>query len=368
MKKKKGDELLQAKIDTAIMRIVELYEETEGKCVLSFSGGKDSTVLAELYLMAKEQGKVGTIPIVFADTQVEYDAIYDFVEWFGKEKQEVVFLKPRKSFVRVLKEYGKPIISKSTSLALNTYQNVLNRGEDPLKYTLSFRIITGQQFDNEKKEARRDKNGKVMPHKARLADKHFHLLHPNNEHRYSRQCCVYLKKYPFYDYYSEHGVKGYFTGMRNEEGGARSMSFASCKQEIKLKGKMIQHVMPMFYWSDEDVNEFVKTYNIKLSDAYTKYGLKRTGCIGCPYAKDISVVLRVLYDYEPNKYKAVMKLLSDIYLEQNVQIPFDVEYTEKLVKRQKIIDKRRYEMLLKYRPEVAHKWKPKKDLFDIGDE
>jgi len=31
-----------------------LYNDTNGKCVLSFSGGKDSTVLAELYLMAKE--------------------------------------------------------------------------------------------------------------------------------------------------------------------------------------------------------------------------------------------------------------------------------------------------------------------------
>jgi len=45
---------LDALIETSIMRIEELYNDTNGKCVLSFSGGKDSTVLAELYLMAKE--------------------------------------------------------------------------------------------------------------------------------------------------------------------------------------------------------------------------------------------------------------------------------------------------------------------------
>jgi 3'-phosphoadenosine 5'-phosphosulfate sulfotransferase (PAPS reductase)/FAD synthetase len=44
--------MLELAIEDAIFRIRREYERTEGKIYLSFSGGKDSTVLAHLIMMA----------------------------------------------------------------------------------------------------------------------------------------------------------------------------------------------------------------------------------------------------------------------------------------------------------------------------
>ena len=42
-----NDDLLEMHISDALMRIRRDYERTDGQIYLSFSGGKDSTVLAE---------------------------------------------------------------------------------------------------------------------------------------------------------------------------------------------------------------------------------------------------------------------------------------------------------------------------------
>ena len=40
-----------------------------------------------------------------------------------------------------------------------------------------------------------------------------------------------------------------------------------------------------------------------------------------------------------------------------IELPFDKEYMSNLEQRKKIINERRYEMMMMFRPEVAHKWK-----------
>ena len=45
--------------------------------------------------------------------------------------------------------------------------------------------------------------------------------------------------------------------------------------------------MPIFWYKDNDKQEFEKAFNITHSRCYTEYGFKRTGCVGCPYSKQI---------------------------------------------------------------------------------
>lgn len=342
---------LTPKVETALLRIKYLYDQTKGKCILSFSGGKDSTVLAELYLMAKERGMVGHIPLVFADTQVEYDATYRFVEWFSKNKQEVEVIKTSKPFAQVLREYGKPTVSKLKTASLARHQSIIKEGGDPLENPSTGELISGVAWDGENKKPKLI-NGKEYVSRQALSYKHFNLLHPDHEYKMSAECCTQIKKKPFYDYYRENIIDGYMTGMRKAEGGARSVHYKTCKSFITLDGIQILHVMPMFYWKDEDVDNFIKEYNIKLSDAYGVYGLFRTGCIGCPFAKDKTQMLKALYDHEPNKYKAVIKWLGDVYLDLEVELPFDEEYMKRFEERKPIVEKRRLEMIKKYRPEA----------------
>ena len=54
---------LDQRISDAMHRIEDMYYTTEGKCYLSFSGGKDSTVILALIKMCED---IYTIPkIVF---------------------------------------------------------------------------------------------------------------------------------------------------------------------------------------------------------------------------------------------------------------------------------------------------------------
>ena len=76
------------------------------KICISFSGGKDSTVLLDLvrriYLDVKG---------AYSDTGLEYPEIREFVKSFDN----IDWLKPKKNFVQIITEYGYPIVSKEVS-------------------------------------------------------------------------------------------------------------------------------------------------------------------------------------------------------------------------------------------------------------
>lgn len=95
---------LEVKVGMTKTRIREWVKEygTDGVYV-SFSGGKDSTVLLhivrELY---------PNVEAVFVDTGLEYPEIREFVKTFSN----VTILRPKMRFDEVIKKYGYPIISK----------------------------------------------------------------------------------------------------------------------------------------------------------------------------------------------------------------------------------------------------------------
>ena len=73
---------------------------------VSFSGGKDSTVLLDLV----RQDYPG-VTAVFVDTGLEYPEIRQFV----KSYSNVEWLRPKKNFRQVIDTYGYPFISKEVS-------------------------------------------------------------------------------------------------------------------------------------------------------------------------------------------------------------------------------------------------------------
>lgn len=73
---------------------------------ISFSGGKDSTVLLDIV-----REMYSNIPAVFVDTGLEYPEIRNFVKTFDN----VTWLKPKKNFKQVIENYGYPLISKEVS-------------------------------------------------------------------------------------------------------------------------------------------------------------------------------------------------------------------------------------------------------------
>ena len=73
---------------------------------VSFSGGKDSTVLLDI-----ARKLYPDILAVYVDTGLEYPEIREFVKSFDN----VEWLKPKKNFRQVITEYGYPFVSKEVS-------------------------------------------------------------------------------------------------------------------------------------------------------------------------------------------------------------------------------------------------------------
>ena len=97
---------LERKIRVTQAKIIEWYHHYDGKVAVSFSGGKDSTVLLDLARRA-----LPDIPAVFVDTGLEYAELRDFV----KTKDNVNWLRPKYPFSQIIEKYGYPVISKEVS-------------------------------------------------------------------------------------------------------------------------------------------------------------------------------------------------------------------------------------------------------------
>ena len=98
---------LEAKIAMTKVRIREWvnYYGIDGVYV-SFSGGKDSTVLLHIARQIYPN-----IKAMFVDTGLEYPEIRQFVKTFDN----VDWIKPKMNFKQVIEKYGYPFISKEVS-------------------------------------------------------------------------------------------------------------------------------------------------------------------------------------------------------------------------------------------------------------
>lgn len=330
---------LDDKIRDACHRIEDLYNETEGHCYVSFSGGKDSTVLLALIKMCEEVYTIpqNAIPAVFSNTGIELGITVDFVNWVKENYYpNVHVIRPIKSFDWVMKNEGKPMKSKMKAKDLHQW-HCGTRSEAILLLLLGL-SSTGK-----------------FSHKHILADKDMHLMHDDMNIIPSEKCCDWMKKKPFEKYAKENGMKGCIQGVRIAEEGARDSAvktrlFHGGKLCTWVKKGVIQKA-PIIDWSDTEVEEFIEKYSIPLSKAYTEFNFRRTGCMACPFGKQVDQDLEYLYYHEPNRYKAAMHWLKDVYIAQDVRLPFDEAYEREREREWRLrYEPMRQEMLRKYRP------------------
>ena len=104
-----------------------INEFGEDGVYVSFSGGKDSTVLLDL--VRKDYPEVEA---VFVDVPTQYPELKQFAQTFDN----LVILKPKISFAEVCEKYGFPMFSKEISECV----------ADSRKY---IRILTGRQADRQ---------------------------------------------------------------------------------------------------------------------------------------------------------------------------------------------------------------------------
>lgn len=269
------------------------------KVVLSFSGGKDSSVLLAL---CKELGWLDKIHIVFSNTGMEFDAIYEFINQLKAEGINIEEVKPKTALPIIYLKYGIPIHSKYTSEML--YRLQYNH--------FDFVNDTYKEFDELYKKYPRCKSGLMW-----LCGKNIKLNCPqwlkkqlkDLDFKVSNKCCELLKKRPMKEIVKKYDPKLVIMGIRKAEGGIRTIAYKGCIQPSATYTKFF----PLFHWSDEDIWNIIKEKNIAISKAYTEYGSVRTGCVGCPFAKDYKKELAILEKYEPNKYNYSKKTYEKVW-------------------------------------------------------
>ena len=100
---------LERKIQISQTRIIEWYKHFGGQIVVSFSGGKDSTVLLHLVRSIYPDVKA-----VFSNTGLEYPEIQKHV----MSLENVDIVRPKMRFDEVISNYGYPLIGKEVAEAI----------------------------------------------------------------------------------------------------------------------------------------------------------------------------------------------------------------------------------------------------------
>ena len=213
------------------MRIGEWYQHWDGKVYVSFSGGKDSTVLLHI---AREC--FPDIEAVFVDTGLEYPEIRQFV----KTKENVTILRPKMRFDEVIKKYGYPVVSKSVSESVRklTTQNISERYRNYL--------INGDS---------RGSYG-TIPQKWRcLIDAPF---------RCSGQCCNVMKKQPAHAYSKKSGKQA-MTAQMTVDSRTRELKWLQNGCNAFDNKNPVSN--PLSFWTEQDVLRYIKQKQDKWDEA-----------------------------------------------------------------------------------------------------
>ena len=163
---------LETKIVKTQQRIRDWYNYFDGNVYLSFSGGKDSTVLK--HIIENTPG-IYDVPSVFVDTGLEYPEIRKFVQSF----EDVEIVRPKMLFTDVIKKYGYPVISKEVSRRVQYARKAIEQHREANHN--DYLKLCGLALDS---------NG----HKSRYnCDKWKFLL--DAPFKCSAECCTIMKKH-----------------------------------------------------------------------------------------------------------------------------------------------------------------------------
>lgn len=247
---------LWMKIEKTKQRIREWYEYYNGQVYVSFSGGKDSTVLLHI---AREV--YPDIEAVFSNTGLEFPEIIKYVKTYDN----VSIVKPQVTFKEVIETKGYPVISKSVSNCIRLARKNIEDGKETLRVRQIKGLEKGSKFNKGRWEY--------------LLDAPFLI---------SEQCCDELKKKPLKKWQKEND-KYPLTAIMADEGGARKEAYlkTGCNSFSAGISK------PMGFWTEQNVLEYIVTNNISICSVYGEIlkdnnglyyttGEKRTGCVWCP--------------------------------------------------------------------------------------
>lgn len=269
-------------------RKIQEHIGSHEKVMISVSGGSDSDCIVHI-LCTYFPEYLEKCCFVFVNTGLEFRATLRHLDYLEQRYGIKIDRIRGKSVVWVVKNYGVPILSKLKSEMIRKYCKGAAWAE---------RYI----FGNAVKEYKSMKYTEQQKELVRYIKEH--------DIKISAECCKLSKKNPLHKYTHEHGIDLNVTGERKAEGGQRALAHKSC---FESGDKRTDKYMPLWWWSDSVKADFKQTEGIRYSDCYEVYGMKRTGCVGCPFNLRIGEDLKVMQIAEPQLYKACMNVFGESY-------------------------------------------------------
>lgn len=242
---------------------------------ISFSGGKDSTVLLHLV-----RQRYPDIEAVFCDTGLEFPEIKQFVKTFDN----VTILRPKMNFRDVIVKYGYPIISKSVSNCIYEVQNGKCK-----KTSVRYKRFIGEykRPNGEKSLFNVSKWRDIVKCDFIISDRCCRVMKKSPIHSYERK----TNKLSFVGQLAEKSLQRRAVWLKN---GCNAFNAASPKSN------------PLSFWTEQDILKYIKINNIKIASVYGSIEVKneqicfdgfdvilkqklhctgcdRTGCVFCGF-------------------------------------------------------------------------------------
>ena len=273
--------LLQDRIQK-IQQIIRKYGEEN--FYISFSGGKDSTVLSALVDMAIPDNR---IPRVYADTGIELNMVRDFVFDLQSKDDRFVVVQPKKNIKQMLEEEGYPFKSKDHSNKVAVYQH-------------SGITKTYDRYLNPPEER------KMYGCPAKLR----YQFTPEFKLKISKKCCDRLKKDPLHEWQKENDKPYGILGIMRDEFGQRLTSKCLAFQD---NGEL-KNFQPLVAITKEWEEWFISEYHVEICKIYAPpYNFDRTGCKGCPYNRHLQGHLDILEKFFPAERRQCEFIWKPVY-------------------------------------------------------
>ncbi len=273
------------------------HDAWDGMICVSYSGGMDSEVLGHI-----TRSMYPEVPFVFANTGLEYPELVAHV----KKHQNVIIVRPKKSFKWVLENKGVPVVSKKVARFVRDLRKPLtayNKNQTKLR-------LMGITRD-----------GNYVP-SMKLPSKWMRLI--NAPFLISEECCDITKKEPLKRYQKETGRMP-MIGVMAEEGGQRAVQINRAGLHgCNLYDSKAPISKPLSFWTHQEILRYIVDNKISYAPVYGQIltgsggelyttGERRTGCMFCCFGVHLEPEpnrFQRMEETHPKQYKFCMESLG----------------------------------------------------------